>query len=262
MREGMVRVLGTTSHPIEFAVCLAVSIPLGLHMSRFARTRGGRTAARVATGLILLALPFALSRSGVLCILIAVLVYLPFAPGTQRATMLVGAITAPALAVVLAPQIVDAFGALFSAISLSGSSDNSITGRTNDYPIVDAVFQASPLLGGGSTQVAGLVLDNQWLSFLVSGGLVAALGYLALFAVPIWFNIRSARSRPRSAARRSLAGALAGGLAASAFSSLTLDTLFFQQSMMLIFVLVGLSSAVYQEAACPTQIDPSARHRA
>jgi hypothetical protein len=259
-RDGLLRALGTTSHPIEFAVCLAVSLPLGIHLSRFSATPNGRLAARLATAVVLCAVPFALSRSGLICILIAVVVYPPFATVGQRTLIALGAVLAPALAVAAAPDIVSVLQRLFGDLSLTASQDNSITGRLDDYPIVAQVFASSPWLGG-TTGVSNLILDNQWLSFVVSGGLLAVAAYLALFAVPVWFCVRASKMRPRSRERSSLAGAVTAGLCATAFSSVTLDTLFFQQSWMLLFVLVGLASAVRADALAPTDVTPAPRHR-
>lgn len=259
-RDGFIRAIGTTSHPIEFAVCLAVSLPLAIHLARFAATNNGRVAARFAGLAILAAVPFALSRSGLICILIGLLVYLPFATVGQRGLMLLGAVVAPALAVTAAPEIVAVIQRLFGYLSLDGSDDNSITGRLDDYPIIQRVFESSPWLGG-NTGITDLILDNQWLSFLASGGLVAVLAYAMIFVVPIWFCVRSARYRPRSRQRSSLAGAIAAGLAASAFSSLTLDSLFFQQSWMLVFVLIALSSVVRADALDPEDADRAPQHR-
>jgi O-antigen ligase len=246
-RLDQVRAVGTTSHAIEFAICLAVMIPLGIHLSRYATTPLARQLSLAATGVVLVATPFALSRAGIICIAVGVGVYLPFAGARQRVAVLLGAVVAAALAVVLAPTVVASFQQLFADVSVSGSEDASISGRLDDYPIVEQVFTSSPWLGG-TTGVTGLILDNQWLSFVVSGGIVAAVSWAALLAVPVLANVHAAGAAPRSDARRSFAGALAAGITASAVGAFTLDTLSFQQATMLLFVFVGLTSSVVRDA--------------
>ncbi|CCH85913.1 putative O-antigen polymerase [Modestobacter italicus] len=243
-RLDFVRVLGTTSHPIEFAVCLAVTLPLAIHLSRFAGTPGRRVASAAAAGVIALATPFALSRSGLLCIAVGLLLYVPFATRAQRWAVLAGAVLAPALAVVAVPRVVDAFVELFNGVATdSAAADDSISGRLADYVGVQEVFDRSPWLGGVLTSGDG-VLDNQWLGFLVRGGLVSVVGFAALLLGPVTCNVIAARLDPRDPERSSLAGALVAGLVASGVAAYTFDTLAFQQSALLVFVLVGLTSVV------------------
>lgn len=243
-RLDFVRVLGTTSHPIEFAVCLAVTLPLAIHLAQFAGTPGRRAASALVAGMIALATPFALSRSGLLCIVAGLLLYIPFATRAQRWSVLAGAVLAPALAVVAVPQVVDAFVELFSGVGTdTATADDSIAGRLADYAGVAQVFATSPWTGGVLTTGDG-VLDNQWFGFLVRGGLVAVAGFALLLLVPVVVNVRAARRAPHDRERSSLAGALAGGLVASGVAAYTFDTLAFQQSALLVFVLVGLTSVV------------------
>ncbi|QNG38272.1 hypothetical protein F1C76_18375 [Geodermatophilaceae bacterium NBWT11] len=250
-RLDFVRVLGTTSHPIEFAVCLAVTLPLAIHLARFATTPGRRVASAAAAGVIALATPFALSRSGLLCIAVGLLLYVPFATRAQRWSVLAGALLAPALAVLAVPRVVDAFVELFSGVATdAAAADDSISGRLADYVGVQRVFAESPWLGGVLTSGDG-VLDNQWLGFLVRGGVVSVLGFLALLLVPSVCAVVAARRRPRDDERASLAGALLAGLVASGVAAYTFDTLAFQQSALLVFVLVGLTSVVVRSSWGP-----------
>jgi hypothetical protein len=243
-RLEFVRVLGTTSHPIEFAVCLAVTLPLAIHLSRFASTVGRRLASGAAAGAIALATPFALSRSGLLCIVVGLLLYVPFATRAQRWAVLAGAVLAPAVAVVAVPRVVDAFVELFSGVATdAAAADDSISGRLADYAGVAEVFDRSPWVGGVLTTGDG-VLDNQWLGFLVRGGLVSVTGFALLLLVPLVLNVSAARAAPHDPERSSLAGALVAGLVASGVAAYTFDALAFQQSALLIFVLVGLTSVV------------------
>jgi O-antigen ligase len=221
-----------------------VTLPLAIHLSRFASTRGRRLASAVAAGVIALATPFALSRSGLLCIVVGLALYVPFATREQRWSVLTGAVLAPAVAVIAVPRVVDAFVGLFSGVSTdAAAADDSISGRLADYAGVAEVFDRSPWVGGVLTTGDG-VLDNQWLGFLVRGGLVSVAGFALLLLVPMVLNTVAARTAPHDPERASLAGALVAGLAASGVAAYTFDALAFQQSALLIFVLVGLTSVV------------------
>lgn len=239
-RLGFLRVVGTASHPIEFGVVLGCCLPLALHLVLHAATRRGKQAAAVGAGLMALALPFALSRGGLVCIATAVLIFLLAQPWRVRlATALLGAV-AMSGAYVLAPSLSSALVRLFA----NDGTDSSITGRTDDYPIVDAAFNAAPWLGGSPLPI-DLILDNQWLVLLAQRGLLGVTAFAALFLVPIAGLAASAwRSRTADPSRASLATALAGALCALAVSGGVFDLMSFGQAAMLLFLLVGLSAAV------------------
>lgn len=239
-RLGFRRVVGTASHPIEYGVVLGCCLPLALHLVLHAATRRGRQAAAAGAGLMALALPFALSRGGLVCIATAVLIFLLVQPWRVRlATALLGALAVSG-AYVLAPGLSSALVRLFA----DGGTDLSITGRTNDYPIVDAAFSAAPWLGG-SPLPEGLILDNQWLALVAQRGLLGVAAFAALLAVPVAGLAASAwRWRTADPARASLTTALAGALCALGVSGGVFDLMSFGQAAMLLFLLVGLCPAV------------------
>lgn len=240
VRFGFRRVVGTASHPIEYGVVLGCCLPLALHLVLHATARRGRRLAAVAAALMALALPFALSRGGLVCIATAVLVFLAAQPWTVRAATAVLGTLAVCGAYVLAPGLSGALVRLFSG----ESADPSITGRTDDYPIVDAAFNAAPWLGG-SPLPEGLILDNLWLDLLAGRGLVGVLAFVLLIGVPL-AGLAAAgwRCRRTDARRASLAAALAGALCALAVSGGVFDLMSFGQAAMFLFLLVGLSAAV------------------
>ena len=239
-RLGFRRVLGTASHPIEFGVVLGCCLPLAVHLFRHGATRRARQGAGLAAVLMATALPFALSRGGLVCIAVAVLVFLVVQPWTVRVgTALLGAVAVCA-SFVLAPNLFSALVRLFA----DDAADPSITGRTDDYPIVDAAFNAAPWLGGAPTP-PGLILDNQWLVVLAGRGLVGLAVFAALIALPVAGLLVTAwRVRETDPRRQSLAAALAGALCSLAVSGGVFDLMSFGQAAMLLFLLVGLSAAV------------------
>ena len=239
-RLGFRRVLGTASHPIEFGVVLACCLPLAVHLFRHGRSRRERQGAGLAAVLMATALPFALSRGGLVCIAVSVVVFLSVQPWAVRlGTALLGAVAVCA-SFVLAPNLFSALVRLFS----DDATDPSITGRTSDFPIVDAAFNASPWLGG-SPLPKGLILDNQWLALLAGRGLVGVAAFALLIALPVAGLLSTAwRVRATDPRRQSLAAALAGALCSLAVSGGIFDLMAFGQAAMLLFLLVGLSVAV------------------
>ena len=253
-RYGLARVAGTASHPIEYGVVLGACLPVALHLALHARSRRSRHAAAAAAGVVALGLPFALSRGGLVCIAVAVLVFLAVQPWTVRLLTALAGLAAGAAAFVLAPTLSSALVRLFA----DPADDLSIQGRTSDYPLVDAAFSAAPWLGGAPLDVA--YLDNQWLLLLTQRGLVGVALLAALLALPLAGLLATAwRVRSVDRARTSAAAALAGGLAALAVSGGVFDLLSFGQATMLLFLLAGLSVAAH---VSPSQAAALARAQA
>lgn len=263
-RYGLARVAGTASHPIEYGVVLGACLPMALHLALHSRTHRGRRLAVAAAGAMALGLPFALSRGGLVCIGVAVLVFLAVQPWRVRLTTLVAGVVAGALAFVLAPTLSSALARLFA----DPSEDASIQGRTSDYPLVDAAFNAAPWLGGAPSGVA--FLDNQWLLLLTQRGLVGVALFALFIAIPLGGLLATAwRLRQVDGARTSAAMALAGAIAAVAVSGGVFDLMSFGQATMLLFLAVGLSAAAHatpaQAAALAAEVrlpDGAGAHRA
>ncbi len=239
-RLGFRRVVGTATHPIEYGVVLGCCLPLALHLVLHAVTRRARAWAAVAAGLMAVALPFALSRGGIICIATALVVFLSVQPWRARIGTAIMGVVALCGAYVLAPGLAAAIVRLFA----DQADDPSIEGRTDDYPIVNAAFDASPWVGGSPTP-EGLILDNQWLVLLVQRGLVGTAAFALLVLVPLAGLAAAAwRCRFADPQRASLAAAFAGALAALAVSGGIFDLLSFGQAAMFLYLLVGLSAAV------------------
>ena len=237
-RLGFNRVAGTTSSPLEYSVVLAIVLPLIIHLAVHAATRSGRIAARASVVVVLLGLPIGFSRSGLVTVLVALVVMVPFLERAQRWTL--GAVSALTVLAgfAAAPDITHGFVELV----LNSESDNSIQGRLVDYPTVLRLFGESPWIGNGPRFVRDLasVLDNQWLDTLVRDGLVGVVGLVLLLGGGAALAARSARSHPRSSPERSFNGALCAGLVGVAAAAGTFDVLSFQQATFIAFLLLGL----------------------
>ncbi len=243
-RAGLVRAIGTAGHPIEFAVVLGCCLPFAMHLVLHARTSRGRQAAVAGAALMALAIPFALSRGGLICIAVSVLVFLTVQTWHTRIVTALAAAAAACVAYVLVPSTYTAVVELFSG----AQDDPSIEGRTDDLPLVDAAFNAAPWLGGVELP-AGTILDNQWFDTVVSRGLVGLAALALLFLVPAAGLLAVAWRRSGAPPERcSLAAALAGCVLAIAVSGAVFDLLSFGTAAMLLFLTIGLSAAVVRGA--------------
>jgi hypothetical protein len=233
-RLGATRVTGTSQHPIEFSVLAAVTVPLTLYFARNATTRNLRLLSGAGCGLALLAMPAAISRTGVISLVTALLVYMfAFKVRPIANAVLVGAIAIGGYAV-LFPNIVNA---LWNTITGS-AGDTSVQSRTADYAEVSAIFREHPVFGVGLGGQPSL-LDNEWLQAVVQGGFIGLVAMIlisggAIFGIAA--ALRSATS-PREREQAFMLGAMAAGILAS---STTFDLFFYQQPTLIFFIVFAL----------------------
>jgi O-antigen ligase len=131
---------------------------------------------------------------------------------------------------------------------LWADADPSIEGRTEDYAHVSAWFAQRPWLGRGpGTLIPDLymILDNQWLLTLVTGGIV---GVFALAVLHITCLILAAMgfSRSRSEEDRHLCAALISTQVLAALVGATFDSLSFTTFSFTLALLCGVCGAVWR----------------
>jgi hypothetical protein len=246
LRGQFVRLQAAAAHPIEFSVALAVVAPLALHFALHSPDRRSRRIFWACFTLIVLALPLTLSRSGILGAAVALLVYSTAMTGRQRANLGIMALLG-----------LGGFQAAFPGILgtlkwfiLAGSSDNSVTGRLDDYARLPGLMEGHYVFGRGFGTFQPLVyfyLDNQYVMSLLNNGVLGVLGLLALFLVGMGLA-RGARRRWTDPRRRSLCQAVVGGIACLAVTAGTFDEFGFLQCAFELFLLVGVASALWTVA--------------
>ena len=238
VRGGVKRVVGTSPHPIEFSILSAVAVPLAIYFAHKATGWQVRLAAVLLCGLALVSMPGAVSRTGVIALGVALLVYMwHFKVREIAGALVVGT-------VVLVGYIVFAAGiaiALWGSIT-GAAEDDSIHDRIADYAQVSRTFQEHPLfglgLGGAPVSVYGL-LDNEWLQAIVQGGIVGVASMILLLVGGICgFNaaLRSAKT-PREKDQAYLLGSM---FLAIAVCSFFFDLFSFQQATRILFLVFGL----------------------
>lgn len=238
-REGLRRVLGTSLHPIEFAVLTAVTVPLTLHFARWAGNRWVCRLAMLACAIALLALPAAVSRSGIVALTAALLVYMWNFTVRRVAVGVVAAAAAVGAYVIAFPISADA---MWNTITNS-EEDPSIQARTVDYAMVGDLFRAKPIFGHGIGSTLptrwDLFLDNEWLQQIVQGGSVGLASMLAL-AVGGIFGISAALRTASTPRERDQAYAIGAMFVAVLSSSITMDLFSHQQASFIMLMSIGL----------------------
>ena len=245
-RLGVRRVTGTSQHPIEFSVLAAVTVPLTVYFARNAETRRVRVMAGIGCVIALLALPAAVSRSGIISLIAALLVVMFAFRVRAIANAVVGAALAIGIYIVIFPRVANA---LWNTITNS-AEDDSVEGRIDDYARVSESFREHPVFGlglGGSTPSAVGYLDNEWLQAIVQGGVIGLTCMLLLSGGAI-FGIAAALRGASDRREREQAftlGAIVVGILAS---SATFDLIGFEQTTMLLFTVFGLLWSGYNIA--------------
>lgn len=250
--EGFARVAGTASHYIEFGVVLAMLLPLAIHYAFFARGLGQRVRRGLLVALLASAVPFSVSRSGMLAVTVALGVLLVVWPWRLRYNALVIAGLAVVAYRVLQPGLLGTIRALFE----NAQQDPSVQGRTDDYATVMAFVAERPWLGRGAGTFMPeryLLLDNQFLLTLVSQGVVGLSALIALLLGMYW-SARSVRHRGEDGETRHLAQALAASVVTGLVVSATFDSLSFTTFSCLLFLLLGSVGALHR-------LDRSSGHR-
>ena len=243
VRDGMMRISGTTMHPIELAAIAAMLLPLAIWRSLY--DQQGRKWRHWATvGLLLLGNMFTVSRTGLIGLAIAVAVVIPFLPALARKWSLV---IVPLCLVGLFVAIPGLASTLFNTAS-AGSSDSSITYRTDDYPLVVKLVTSRPWLGLGPNnwmpQNAKDIFDNQYLLTAVTVGIFGLIGFLMYLLLPTYAAFAALRKAEGAELKLLAASIGAAGLIATVASG-TFDSMSFQVFALLVPFFVGLSGAVW-----------------
>lgn len=254
-REGFTRAAGTSTHPIELGVILAMILPVALHFA-LTDTDRNRVVRWFPVAAIAFAVPITISRSAILGVFVALLILMPSWSVTRRRLSYVVIASLVGLFFVTVPGMLGTLTKLFTGIS----EDSSARSRTDSYSLAFDFIQRSPLFGRGfSTFLPEYrILDNQYLGLLIEVGVVGTLTLLTLFALAIGSALRSRRwtTDPRI---QSLAQALGAMAAVGACTFSTFDAFSFPQASGLMFFSIGLicalSTTLGRQSALPSPVN-------
>lgn len=254
-RSGYRRVSGTTSHPIEFGVVLAATLPLVIHAARYARTPQQQRAWWTAVGVIALALPMSVARSGIIGAAIVVALLFLTWPRELRVRLAVAGVVGLAAMSAVVPGLLGTIKSLF----LNVGSDPSTQGRTADYGPAWEYIREFPMFGRGlGTFLPELyrTLDNQLLGLAIETGFVGLTSFVVLIAATATVALRI-RSRTPDARTRDLAISLVAGIAVISVNAATFDAFGFSMCVGTLFVLVGLVAALWSQREPDPPVTPT-----
>ena len=237
-RVGFTRPAGTALHPIEFGVAVAILLPLALHLS-VVNARKPFVIRWFPIATIGLAAPLSISRSSILCVVVAVTFALPaLATGVRRTVSALGIVMLVVVYVAI-PGMIGALIGLFTTIS----DDNSAESRTDSYSLALQFIEQAPVFGRGffTFLPAYRILDNEYLLFLIEAGIAGLLALLLFFGTAIVVALSTHR-RLSDAYARQLAQLLGASVAAGAMGFAFFDAFGFPIVPALTFAVAGLIS--------------------
>jgi O-antigen ligase len=242
-RDALIRVTGTSLHPIELGVVAGMVLPLAIWLAFYGEHRS--TARRWGPViLIAMCIPMSVSRSAVLTVAVSLAVFVVALPVERRAWLIVFMPVGAVAILAGTPGYLKTIIGSFTNVT----TDASVTNRLNNYPRVQALVADAPWIGrGGGTNIAAdatKILDNQYLNTAIELGLLGLVALILFFVVPVIAALTS-RRHSRQPAFRALCGAVAGGCLGAAIGSYTLDSFSFPQFVSVEAVLVGLCGAAY-----------------
>jgi O-antigen ligase len=261
---GKARVFGPAQHPIALSAALVMIAPLAVYLARRYRQRRWMLCAlALAVGCA-----STISRTGIMMFVVVGLIFLWLRPQETR-RLWPALLLAPVVIHFVLPGTLGAIrhsffpagGVLAEQKSMPGASGS---GRLADVgPALDE-WKREPLVGVGfGTRVVdpdirgprANILDNQWLGTLLETGALGILGW-------VWFFTRAIRrfgaeAKRDDSARGWLLASLTAGVAAYGVGMLTFDAFSFIQVTFLLFILVGLGSAVMATRPVPLPVSGS-----
>lgn len=242
-RGSFARVAGATMHPIELGVVVSMLLPLSLWWATY--DIGSRTWFRIAVPILLFtANIMTVSRTSMIGLVIAALISIPFMSSMAKKWAV---IVVPAGFTALFLVVPGMVTTLFTSAT-AGSTDASITYRTDDYPLAWRLFFEHPFFGLGPGAWipvdAKNIFDNQYLQTVVTLGCVGLLAFVLYLLVPAFAALMAAR-RAQSAELRFICGAIAAAMLIGAVSAGTFDSMSFQTLALIIPFFIGLQGTVW-----------------
>jgi O-antigen ligase len=238
-RGSLNRVAGTAAHPIELGVVSAMLLPLAVVIAWLEHERS-RLSRYLPILLMGLAIPFAISRAGVLALAVCTVVLLILLPNRERLRLLAMLPVGLVIVFMVAPGILRTFTVFFGL----GTADPSITGRTRDFDTVADMITASLWLGyGPGGYPLNEWLDNQYFVTVLDLGLIGLAGLLLYLVVPILAAMNALRNSP-AIETRMIACSLIGALAAAVVCFGTFDAFAFPMMGWVLALLVGFCGAI------------------
>lgn len=249
LRGTAVRVYASAQHPIALGAVLVMLIPLAAALARITRrARWWVPAAGLALGAVA-----SVSRTAMVMLAVVLVAGLWIRP-RETVRLWLALIPAVLLLQLFVPGSLDSLKEAFLpeeglAAEQQGAAGTRGSGRLADVSPALEEFAQKPVFGQGygSRDVEDKaqtipILDNEWLGTMLETGAVGALSLIWIFAR--FLRRTSAEARRDDTPRGSLLAAFAAAVAAYGVGMLTFDAFSFIQITFVLFILLGLGSAL------------------
>jgi O-antigen ligase len=220
-----IRVASTTIHYIELATVMATILPFAIHLTLYAKSRKSKVRFAIAAFLCAAAVPATISRTGMLAMGIVLMVLVPVWTWRRRYNMLATITAFIGAFVVVQPGLMLTMTHLFD----DPSNNPAFTVRQERYPLVWHYVGQRPWFGRGTgTYVSPQyqLLDNEWLEYLVSNGIVGVATLALLHLTGIVLALMAFRRAESKEIRHLCAAAISTQLVALVVAG-TFDSLSF-----------------------------------
>lgn len=184
-RGVLTRASGTATHPLEYAMLLAITLPLALALTMIRRPRARNAVGPwFVVGVISISVLLSASRTALLGFAVAFVFMLPPMSRRLRAALVFGLLALAAAAVLVRPGLLGTMLAMFTGVT----TDPSALSRTNALERVPGFIASSPLIGSGAGTFLPryYIFDNQWVLMTVQLGVLGGLAFAALVASAGW----------------------------------------------------------------------------
>ena len=253
-RFGLIRAVGSSGHPIELGVLLAMVLPLG-----FALAFGSGRRWWIPTVILAMGVMASVSRTPILVLGAALLVLAWLQPRDFKRLLpfaipliIVVKLAVPGSIATLKNAFFPEGGLVAEQSAFYREADPLLAGgRIRQLgPMLDEASR-KPVLGQGfASRQTGFdnplrnapILDNQWLSLLLEIGVVGVVGWAALF-------VASGRRLGRASRRRAgpegwLFSGLAAAIVGFGVAMFTLDSFAFIQVTFVFWILISLAGSL------------------
>lgn len=242
-RSGFSRIVGTTTHPIEFSVLLVVVFGLALHLM-FTTPRPQHRRWSWCALILGVTIPMTVSRTAVIGFVVLAVVLFPTWPRRRKINglfVLAFGLVAVRFAV---PGLIGTLQSLFT----NSNGDPSRESRSAGLDYAMRLIVERPWFGRGFGTFLPeqyTFLDDQVLLTVVETGIVGLAAVLVVYATAGWMT-REVRRLSTDDCDRDLAQTLLGCLLATLATAFTYDFFSFPTILMVAMLVAGLSGALYR----------------
>ncbi|MBT2587294.1 O-antigen ligase [Arthrobacter sp. ISL-95] len=243
-RGGFIRAAGMASHPLEYGVVLAASLPIAIALAVTDHAKDWLVR-WLPVVIIAAAAVLSVSRSALIAFGFAVLALIPSWPKKiRRGALLLGIGLASGM-YVLTPGMLGTLRGLFTV----GSADPSISSRTSAYTTAFGMLANNPVVGRGFGTFLPdyVIVDNQFLGILVELGFTGLAAFVVLILCAI-VCVWRARKLAADDQMRQVSQAVLASISAIALTFMFFDGLSFAMAASLFFFMLGISGALWRIA--------------